>query len=103
MRRQSLRRNSSGSLQVDPRRPPPFFVKQASSPYLRPGGNDGGQGLGALLAVGCAGAVLSAVATASVFVAWVQRMVPPRLYYMPTRENLALVMAMPLVRGRARP
>lgn len=102
----SLRRNSSGgrldpnnSGGLDPRRMAP--LRQGSlAPFFVPPRSPGPQGemsLLGLLAVGCAGAAFSAITTASLFIAWVQRMAPPTLYYLPTAANRALVMAMPLL------
>lgn len=50
-----------------------------------------------LLATSAASLVLGIVGTASVFIAWVQRMAPPKLYYMPTAANRKLILAMPLL------
>jgi hypothetical protein len=98
--------NPTSPRHVDPRRPPlfrggslaPFYTPQSPSSRQRPdGAGEPPANLGALLSVAAAGAVLSAIATSSVFIAWVQRMAPPRLFYMPTRFNRELVMAMPLL------
>ena len=89
-----LRRNSSlmrpalerhGSLA-------PFVTRQPSNGPPPP--NDG---LSQLLLTASAAAVLSALSTASLFLAWVQRLRPPRLYYFPSAANRAMVMAMPLL------
>ena len=53
--------------------------------------------MGARLAVGAASAVLSVIGTASVCIAWVQRMAPPTLFYAKTERNRALVSAIPLL------
>ncbi len=42
-------------------------------------------------------AALTAAATAGLFAAWVRRMAPPVLHYMPTEENLAIIRAVPLL------
>ena len=77
---------------------PRTFIRAASE-FLLPGGAedcDIDSRLGSLLAVGVASS-LTTVTTASLFLAWVQRMRPPSLHYSPTAANEAMLRDMPLL------
>ena len=78
---------------------PRTFIRAASE-FLLPGGAedcDNDSRLGSLLAVGVASSLTTVITTASLFLAWVQRMRPPSLHYSPTAANEAMLRDMPLL------